>query len=71
MTDRLPQSVRMNDKVQIYKTKNGDWSWRRIAGNGLIISIAGEGYTHEDWAWQMACDLNLDLELASITNVEK
>src|SRR5215212_563481 len=29
---------------QVYTDAAGEWRWRLVAGNGLIIAVSGEGY---------------------------
>lgn len=49
------------DKVEIYKEANGEWSWRRKAPNGKIVSIAGESFRHRGWAITSAERNNPDI----------
>lgn len=45
-------------KVTIYKTVDGQFSWRRKAGNGRIIAIAGEAYRNREDARRNAIHTN-------------
>ena len=33
--------------IEVYKTRNKQWSWRLVAPNGRIIAVAGESYIHK------------------------
>jgi|688.fasta_scaffold1556150_1 uncharacterized protein YegP (UPF0339 family) len=34
----------MNDKWEIYEDAQGNWRWRRVAGNGRIVEASTESY---------------------------
>lgn len=36
--------AQLQDILEFYKDKRGEWRWRRIASNGNIIADSGEGY---------------------------
>jgi hypothetical protein len=41
------------DKIQVFPGRDGDFYWRRVAPNGDIIAIGGEGYTSRIRAHEM------------------
>jgi uncharacterized protein YegP (UPF0339 family) len=34
----------MPDKTEIYKDEKGEWRWRIIAANGVVVGASSEGY---------------------------
>lgn len=52
----------MPDRVVLWQDAGGEWRWHRKAGNGEIISTAGEGYKNREWALQMAQRMNPDVD---------
>lgn len=34
----------MNDTFEIYRDAQGNWRWRRVAGNGRIVGASSESY---------------------------
>lgn len=41
-------------RIQPYKDDAGEYRWRRIAENGNIIAVSGEGYKNKQDALEMA-----------------
>ena len=54
---------RQNDYVEIFQDADDMWRWRRKAANNEIISGSEESYVAQDWAEQMAHDLNPGVEI--------
>lgn len=48
----------MRDTVQVFKDDHGEWRWRRLASNGLITAVSGEGYKNRQHAIRMARRVN-------------
>jgi len=43
------------DKAEVYRAANGEWSWRLKAANGRIICTPGEQFTRRRDAVRSAC----------------
>ena len=43
--------------TELYKDKAGEWRWRRVADNGLVLADSGEGYVNKQDAIEMAREL--------------
>jgi uncharacterized protein YegP (UPF0339 family) len=41
-------------RVEVYRDVGGEWRWRRIAGNGEIVAVSGEGYSDRGGAVRAA-----------------
>lgn len=37
----------MSDKTEVYKGQDGQWYWRKVAPNGKVIAVGGEGYSRK------------------------
>lgn len=46
-------------KVEVYKDARGEFRWRRIAPNGQIVAVSGEGYKRADYCEHVAVEINL------------
>jgi len=50
--------------VWIYRRQDHKFDWRRVAGNGEIVSTSGgQGYDHEDECILMAREMNPGVEV--------
>ena len=53
-------------KIEVIKDANGEFRWRRRAGNSQIISTCGEGYTRKENMWNGLRIANADWESVEI-----
>lgn len=59
------------DRVEVFADDSGEWRWRRIAKNGDIVSVSGEGYVHEYHALWMAGTRNSDIPAERVKVIGK
>lgn len=57
-------------RVEVYRSEDNDFRWRRKAGNGEIVSESGEGYENHEHALEMAQDMNKGVLVIDLTLVE-
>lgn len=43
---------------EVYEDEAGEWRWRRMAGNDLIVADSGEGYVSKAGAERAVASLN-------------
>lgn len=52
---------RSEDKVEIYVDEGGEFRWRRVAVNGQIVRVPGEGFSRKYTAIRAAVAQNPDV----------
>lgn len=55
-------------KIEVAQDANGDYRWRRRAGNSQIISVSGEGYKRKTNMWHGLRIANADHETVNIVD---
>ena len=53
----------MDDVIQVYRGKDGQFYWRRKSPNGQVVSVGGEGYKTLGGAHAAAERENPNLEI--------
>lgn len=41
------------DRIEVFRDVRGEWRWRKVARNGEIVAVSGEGYTRK-WSARRA-----------------
>lgn len=54
----IEQTYAPRDTVEVFQDRNGEWRWRRKAGNREVIATCGEGYVSKAHCEEMAVHVN-------------
>lgn len=71
--DIISQASGQRDRVEMYRATNGEYSWRRIAPNGQVVSVPGETFARMSAAWRSAKRNNSNVSMFIIdpnSNIE-